>query len=104
MTELISILGAHKPGDHQQDDPDSSENEQGRGQPEGHVPLAWGLGARRVEQVRLLRERAAQLLAQRIGVLPDLTAHVLAYGVGMVPDLTAHVCMPCIELLRQALR
>jgi len=37
-------------------------------------------------------------------VLPDLTAHVFAYGVGMVPDLTAHVFMPCVELLRQALR
>jgi hypothetical protein len=57
-----------------------------------------------VEQVRLLRERAAQILAQRVGVLPDLTAYVLAYGVGMVPDLTAYVFMPCVELLRQALR
>jgi hypothetical protein len=42
-----------------------------------------------VEQVRLLRKRAAQLLA---------------YNVGVVSDLTAHIFMPCVELLRQALR
>jgi hypothetical protein len=42
-----------------------------------------------MEQVGLLRKRAAQLLA---------------YGVGMVAHLTAHVVMPGVELLRQALR
>src|SRR5215470_3674634 len=97
-------LRAHKPGNHQQADADSREGEQGREQPTGHVPLAWGLGACRAEQVRLLRERAAQLLPQGVGVLPDLPAHVLAYGIGMVPDLPAYVFMPRVELLRQALR
>src|SRR5919201_4912824 len=96
-------LRAHKPGDHQQADTDSREGEQDREQPAGHVSLAWGLGACRAEQVRLLRERAAQLLAQRVGVLPNLTAHVFTYGIGMVPDLTAHVSMPCVKLLRQRL-
>ena len=34
--------------------------------------------ASEVEQRRVLRERVAQLRAQRVGVLPDLTAQVLA--------------------------
>jgi hypothetical protein len=64
----------------------------------------WRGGSGRVVRNRSACCANAPLLAYGVGVLPDLTAHVLTYGIGMVPDLTAHVFMPCVELLRQALR